>query len=59
MRKILPQLFLGRPLIKISEAEEKIPPKVFGISDEKSVSFHEPRVGTDTTGPGEAIFSIG
>ena len=39
--------------------EGKIHPSGFcGIFNEKALYFHEPRVGTDTTGPGEAVLAI-
>ena len=32
---------------------------VFVVCHEKSTNSHDPRVGTGTTGPGEAVFAIG
>ena len=43
---------------QVPYTEEKIPPGgFFGIFHMKSSYSHEPGVGTDTTGPGEAVFT--
>ena len=38
-------------IFKISKLE------VFGVFHKRSSYFHEPGVGTDTSGPGEAVFT--
>ena len=38
---------------------EKGKPRVVVRRVKKSSNFHDPWVGTDTTGPGEAVFAIG